>query len=785
MINLNCDWKFTRNDDRRAWQKRYDDSEWQDITLPHDWSVGEPFDINNSSGTGYLAAGKGWYRKRFFISAEDAGKRVYITFDGVYNNSQVWCNGYYLGKRPYGYSTFTYDITDFACFGDIENVVCVFVNHEHLADSRWFTGSGIYRKVTLTIKDQVSIDNNGLFVSTKESDAEKAVLSVQCAITNHTDKNAEIKVIYSFSNEEKYNGGIYSVSAGETINAECALNVRKPKLWSPDSPDLYKLKAEIEKDGGVTDSETVITGIRTFYFDADKGFFLNGVNLKMKGVCVHHDAGCLGAAAVKKVWERRLEKLKEMGCNAIRMSHNPHMPELYDLCDSMGFLVIDEAFDEWEGVKNKWQCGHNVYPPAQYGYSEDFPAWHEADLTAMVLRDRNHPSVILWSIGNEIDYPNDPYVYPGLKRLVGNNDANKPEYEQVYDPSRPDAKRLAVVAKKLMAIVKKHDCTRPVTAALAFPELSNLSGFADVLDVVGYNYKEQYYKQDHENYSGRVIFGSENGHHLNAWLDVVNNDYISGQFLWTGIDFLGETRGWPCHGSQAGLLDVAGFEKPSYYFRKSLWLDKPVLQLAATYCEEKAKEARPANDFRLGWNFETDKQVKVAAYTNCESVELFLNGESIGVKNSADNKDKYYLTWELPFKKGELSAVGTTVGGEQCTCSLKTYGAPAALKLTAKDPLICADGQDITHIEINVVDCDGELSANACPNIQITVEGEGTLLGIESGNLFDNTPYSSKERRANNGKLLIYIRSTKQAGEIKATASSRGLLNGSVIVKSN
>lgn len=745
-MNLNCDWKFTRENDRRAWQKRYDDTNWRDVTLPHDWSVEEAFDINNSSGTGYLPAGIGWYRKHFYLPQNAENKRIYITFDGIYNNSQVWCNGYYLGKRPYGYSTFTYDITDFACFGETENVISVFVNHEYVADSRWFTGSGIYRKITLKIKEQISIDNDGLFVNLPKAEH---------SITNHTDIDSEITLINKI-----YDGDIivaeniskHFIEAHSTIKITNNITIDNPKLWSPSEPHLYKFTAQIGND-----VEEVMTGICTFEFTPDKGFFLNGVNMKLKGVCVHHDAGCLGSAVVKKVWQRRLEKLKVMGCNAIRMSHNPHMPELYDLCDEMGFLVIDEAFDEWEGIKNKWACGHNVYPPSQYGYSEDFPAWHEADLSAMILRDRNHPSIILWSIGNEIDYPNDPYVYPGLKRLVGNNDGDKPEYEQVYDPTRPDAKRLAVVAKRLMAIIKKHDTSRPITSALAFPELSNLSGFADVLEVVGYNYKEQFYKEDHERYPDRIMLGTENGHHLNAWLDVVNNDYIAGQFLWTGIDFLGETRGWPCHGSQAGILDVAGFEKPSYYYRQSLWSNKPMVHIVVGNSK--------------GWNCKNGEVVEVNVFTNCESVELFLNDKSLGVSET--------FKWIVPFEKGELKAVG-----KGCVHSLITYGAAVELKLTARENVINADSQDITHVEVDVVDCDGMLSANASPNIKITVEGEGTIIGIENGNLFDNTPYSSRERCAYNGKLLVYIRSTKTAGAITVKASSHGLFEGSVVINS-
>jgi len=772
--NLNTDWKFTRKSaDERAWQKKYNDSTWRDVILPHDWSVEEPFDTKNSSGTGYLSAGKGWYRKTFQIAEEHRGKRVYVEFDGVYNNSRVWCNGYYLGKRPYGYSGFTYDITEFACFGETPNVIAVHINHEHAADSRWFTGSGIYRKVSLIIKDQVCIDENGIFVSTDSIEDTQAIMSVVCTITNHTAESTKIDVSHALDGATVEWG--IELGAGESFTQKSKLKVPNPKLWSPDTPNLYTLSTVVKNKGLIIDIEDTITGIRTVKFDADTGMFLNGKPIKMKGVCVHHDAGCLGAAVLKNVWRRRLEKLKEMGCNAIRMSHNPHMPELYELCDEMGFLAFDEAFDEWEGVKNKWQVGHNVYPPAHYGYSEDFPEWHECDLAAMVLRNRNHPSIFVWSIGNEIDYPNDPYVYPGLMKQVGNNDAGKPEYEQVYDPTRPNATRLAVVAKKLVEIVKKHDTTRPVTAALAFPELSNFSGFAEELDIVGYNYRERLYKQAHEDYPARVFFGSENTHGVEEWQAVLENDFIAGQFLWTGIDFLGETKGWPSHGSEAGLLTVAGFEKPGYYLRKSMWVESPFVQLSAELADTDQKRRPRHRIGELSWNFAQGEIVRVMAFTNCAKIELLLNGKSHGIFEC----NNYMATIEIPFEKGELRAIAYTANNETVTSTLTTYSAPAALRMTVVEPTLIADGQSVAHVEIETIDYDGNLSANANNDIYITVEN-GTLLGLENGNLSDNTPYSLNYRRAHYGQLLAYIRAPKDSGEIIVVAQSQGLAPATV-----
>ena len=547
-IKLLQDWKFIREDACEAFNRNYDDSGWQDVTVPHDWSVAFPFSREYSSGTGYLPGGIGWYRTKFSISEE--AKTALLVFDGVYKNAQVWINGYYLGKRPNGYAEFSYDISPFIRLED-ENILCVKVTHTDIADSRWFTGSGIYRKVKLITYSGAYIPDRSVVF---RYDGEYAYISAR--IIGYTDKYVTVSL-----GEEHFH-----IHNQEEIDLR--VKIDNPKLWSCDEPNLYPL--EFREDGLLL-CEPLRVGLRTFNFDADKGFSLNGVPMKIKGVCVHHDAGCLGAAVWCDVWHRRLTKLKACGCNAIRMSHNPHMPELYDLCDEMGFIVMDEAFDEWEGCKNKWVRGHNVYPPAHQGYYEDFPEWHERDLEAMVKRGRNHPSILMWSVGNEIDYPNDPYAHPLFQSIRGNNDANKPAQEMMYSKDKPCTDRLVTVAKRLVEIVKKHDATRPVLTAVSFPELSAQIGFYEPFDIIGYNYKEHLYEQDHKLFPKLPFLGSENRHSEEAWRAVTDNEYISGQFLWTGIDYLGEARGWPARGSRSGLLDTAGYEKPQYYARKTLW----------------------------------------------------------------------------------------------------------------------------------------------------------------------------------------------------------------------
>lgn len=775
---INLDWKFFRGDDTDAWFKGMDDSGWKDVTLPHDWAVTEPFSRKHSSGGGYLSGGIGWYRTRFILPEDLKGKKVWITFDGIYNNAKVWVNSYYLGKRPYGYSTYSYDISHAASFGDNPTQVSVRVHHEHTADSRWFTGSGIYRKVSVTVKDPVYIQENGVFFTTPEADNDTAAFRIENTLVNET--GSPVKAILRNSLICDSGKTVACVeSAVELMCGENALaqegTVTEPRLWSPENPSLYTLKTELFTGETLRDNQTIRVGIRTFCFHPDEGFFLNGKSEKFLGVCVHHDAGCLGAAVTKKVWKRRLDYLKECGCNAIRMSHNPHMPELYELCDEMGFFVMDEAFDEWEGPKNKWSTGHNVYPPKLYGYFEDFPKWHEDDLRSMVLRDRNHPSVILWSIGNEIDYPNDPYCHPYFAETTGNNDSNKPANERKYSPDKPNAERVVTLAKKLKAIVKKYDTTRPVTAAVSFPELSNITGFCDVLDVCGYNHKDPLLTQDYPKYPGRCYVSSETNSSYPSWCLVRDNDFVTGQFLWTGIDFLGETIGWPYHGSSAGLMDLAGYPKAGYYFRRSLWQKKPVAQLVASrpLPPDIPRFYRRVAD-TLSWNFAPGEEINVSLFTNCLTADITLNGAPVGSFKLADFAEEGYISCKVPFQPGVLEAVAIAEDGTRVITRLETAGAPAAITAKVYDECFHADGEDIAQIEVTVVDNQGR-PALSCQDI-ITVKVEGAeLLGLENGDLSDNTDYTASFRRANHGRLLAYIRAPRTPSTVKVRFNSMSL----------
>ena len=698
----------------------------------------------------------------------------------------MWCNSYYIGNRPYGYSTFTYDITDFISFGEGDNVISVKVNHKDIADSRWFTGSGIYRDVYLTIKNPIHINQYGVFVITPMVFKELATVSVHVQLSNETvgDETIQIKNTLLDSNGKIIDSETDTrvVSVESDIEIDQNIIVPNPKLWSPKTPHLYVIWTEIIKDGVVIDHMETTAGIRSIEFNANKGFFLNDENMKIKGVCVHHDAGCLGAAVPEKVWSRRLEALKEMGCNAIRMSHNPPSPSLLDLCDRMGFLVMDEAFDEWEGVKNKWSTGHNVYPPKHIGYYEDFPQWSETDIKEMVLRDRNHPSIILWSIGNEVDYPNDPYCHPYFQTMTGNNDANKPAAEREYDPHKPNAERLTTIARRLVSYVKECDTTRPVTAALAFPELSNLTGYANTLDVVGYNYKEHLYEQDRQQYPERVTYGSENSTSLEAWLAVRDNDAICAQFIWTGIDYMGEAGGWPVRAAQSGFLDLAGFKKTSYHYRQSLWSKAPMAALAVKQKDDSSNEgSRRWNSGAPHWNWTTDEQLEVICYTNCEEAELFINERSLGSKK-LNASPQGYLSWEVSFEKGTVQVVAQGSDGNLYTCELYTAFKPEKLAASIDNSEMKADGQDIAHIEIQIVDSSGKPVYLADNEIKLSIEGPGEIIGLENGDVKDLEPYSSKSRKAYNGKLLAYIRTKTVAGQIIVTAESQDLEPARIVI---
>lgn len=761
VVEFDFDWCFSKGDFATAMMPAFDDSAWQTLDVPHDWSAEGPFSAEYASGSGYAPGGIGWYRKHFALDAADSGKRVVIEFDGVYHNSEVWINGHFVGRRPDGYSSFQYDLTRHIRFGDRDNVVAVRVDHTKFADSRWYTGSGIYRHVRLRITDKLHIGPWGVYVTTPEVNQDSATIRVEKVVKNDHD---QVRTITLKSSVVAPDGNVVaSLSSSGALDADHEqtfvqqVKIPDPQLWSIESPNMYALRSTLKAGDDVVQEVTTPFGIRTIAFDPDTGFFLNGKAVKLKGVCLHHDAGCLGAAVPDKVLERRLRLMKDLGANAIRTSHNPPAPELLDMCDRLGLLVKDEMFDEFTPPKNKWVEGWNAGQPSKFGYGEVFEQWSVRDMEDLVRRDRNHPCVIMWSIGNEIDYPNDPFSHP----VLGNN----------YRPDHPPAENLVKHAEPLVEAVKRWDDTRPVTAALASIAMSNAVGLAQLLDAVGYNYQEQHYEADRKTYPNRFIFGSENGDSYNAWAVVRDNDYVAGQFLWTGIDYLGEARRWPNRANGAGLLDLCGFKKPIGWFRQSLWSDEPMVYLCAS---TRGARRGPGMGAAERWNWPEDADVVVSGYTNCDEVTLTLDGEALGTQRLSQARDGT-LTWEVPFKPGVLRAVGRNGEQDVCEFTLKTAGPAARIVLLPDATHLSADGRDICHIEFEVVDEQGVRVPDAEHEITFNVNGPGRIIGIENGDLNSLDDPKDNVHKTYRGRGLAIFQAAREAGKVRVTARAQGL----------
>ncbi|MBD0286933.1 MAG: glycoside hydrolase family 2 protein [Flavisolibacter sp.] len=768
-ILFNDGWKFHKGEVSNGDKPTLNDADWRQVNLPHDWSIEGPFDEQWASATAYLPAGIGWYRKTFELGPSLPSKNIFLYFDGVYKNSEVWINGHYLGKRPNGFIPFQYEITPYLNKTG-KNIVAVKVDHAQFADSRWYTGSGIYRNVYLIATGPVHIDLWSIRFTTPQVTPQSATATITVAVINQSGTTMPVWVksqLIDAKGKAVANAQQQvTVSAGGKADAEMSFNVNNPSLWSTEHPELYRLVVTLHVKGKQTDNISEPVGFRWFKFDKDKGFFLNGKNMKLKGVCIHDDAGALGVAVPEEVWVRRLKILKEGGCNSLRMSHNPHADYIYDLADRMGFLVMDEAFDEWEEGKNKWIKGWNVGKPGNEGYHSDFKQWANRDLADMILRNRNRPSIILWSIGNEIDYPNDPYTHEIL-----NTGRNPQIYGKGYIPGKPPASRLTELARQLVAVVKQYDTTRPVTAALAGVVMSNEVGYPEILDVVGYNYQEYRYPEDHQKYPNRVIYGSENGMAFSAWKAVEENDFISAQYLWTGIDYLGEARAWPSRSNQAGLLDLAGFPKPEYYYRQSLWTDKPMIYIGTAPLANRANNRR---NMAASWNYKEGDSIRISCFTNCSEAELMLNGKSFGKKQLADAAEKV-ITWDVIYQPGGLTIRGYRNGAEASHYTLNTSGEAYAVKAQADRNSFDRNKKQLSHIEINVVDKNGVPVYPADNEVTVTVEGPARLLGLESGSAVSHEDYQSNKRKALNGRLLAYIQSQQNAGAVKVTITSPGL----------
>ncbi len=780
-------WKFYLGDAGDAQYVSFSDAKWRDLTVPHDWSIEEKFDEHSPATTsgGALTGGIGWYRKTFLLPASSQGKKIFIDFDGVYMNSEVWINGQYLGKRPYGYSSFRYDMTPYLKYGTEKNVIAVKVNNAPQPNSRWFSGSGIYRNVWLVTTTKMFVDHWGSFITTPFISDKYATAHIETRIKNHEGSQPSISittVIYNatgiqVAKDERPN---VAVRDTEFVNKE-NINIPNPVLWSVDKPALYRAVTQISRSGKLLDEYETFFGIRYFSFDVDEGFSLNGKHIKINGVCDHHDLGCLGTAINYRALQRQLEILKGMGCNAIRTSHNPPAPELLELCDKMGFIVLDEAFDMWKIQKS------------EYDYHLYWDEWHKKDLQDMVLRDRNHPSVIMWSIGNEINEGGE------TKDTTENN----PGF---------------IIGKELREIVRSLDTTRPITSALNNPYPNNPIYKSGALDLIGYNYDNNNVKNFHERFPGKKFLGTETvsaletrGHydiyipsdsirrwpeywdkpfdkgntdmtvsaydqvsapwgstHEETWKNFKKYDFLSGQFIWTGFDYIGEPTPypWPARSSYFGIIDLAGFPKDVYYMYQSEWTDKTVLHILPH------------------WNWKAGDTVDVWAYYNhADEVELFLNGQSLGTRKKEG--DDLHVKWRVPYRPGTLKAISKKEGKEVMAQVIKTAGKPDRIILSADRNAIKGDGKDLCFITVKIVDAQGNLVPDASNNVQFKTNGDGMIVGVDNGSETSMESFKASERKAFNGLCLAVVQSKEKSGGIQFIATSPGLQSAilQIIVK--
>lgn len=786
---INENWRFALQDVKEAQEKEFNDSRWQKVDLPHDWSVKGLLSPSLASCTGYLPGGIAWYRKTVIIPKEKENEKVYLYFEGVYNRSEVFVNGQSIGKRPNGYISFMYDATPYVVFGQ-ENVIAVKVDHSQSADSRWYTGSGIYRNVWLVYSNPLHVAQWGVYAyPTRNKNVHS--LNIELEIENGTAADQTLTLINELLDKNKKtiarSNKKILVPAGQVSKFPNKLNVKNATLWSISDPYLYQLKTTLLLNGTIIDTSTINTGFRYFTFDPDKGFALNDSWMKVKGVCLHHDAGVLGSAVYKDVWKKRLMNLKEIGVNAIRTSHNPQASDINDLCDELGLLVIDEAFDEWEFPKRKWIAGWNKGTPGFQGTFDFFEEWGEKDLADMVKRDRNHLSVFAWSVGNEVDYPNDPYSHP---ILAGNKEGFTQPIFGGYKKEAPDAMRLGAIAKRLVAVVKQYDKSRPATAGLAGVAMSNETEYPGALDIAGYNYTESMYDADHKKYPKRVIFGSENRHDLAAWKAVRDKEFVFGQFLWTGIDYLGESGSWPSRGFYSGLLDFGGFIKPRGYFRQSLWSDKPMAYLGTYPTPVKGgrsqmkdvwsqldaentnnfEEKVPSMDAWPVWNYNEGQLIRVVCYTNAPKAKLMLNGKEAGTTKPY-NEETGIIFWDIPYEQGVLSVVGMDTDGKEISSyKLSSSDQPYALVVQSADKKVSAD--NVAQITVQVVDKYGVPVMLSDNEVTCQIGGPGKLLGMEASNNEDMSNYTDNSHRVFHGRILSYIKPTKNQGNIKVRFTS-------------
>ena len=752
--SFDSDWRFFKGDAPGAESPEFDDAAWRRLDVPHDWSIEGPFDERNPTGKdgGYLPAGVGWYRKHFKPPAGHVSRRVFVEFDGVMANSDVWVNGRHLGKRPYGYIGFRYELTEHLKFGEM-NVIAVRADNSGQPASRWYTGAGLYRHVRLVTTDPIHIEHWGTFVTTPRVTDASATVRVRSTVVNHSPAARSVALQVQLVNPVGKVVGTAEtrrrqLAAGESADFTEELVVKSPLRWDIRNPALYKAIARVRAGARVLDDETVTFGIREFKFEPATGFWLNGRNFKLKGVCLHHDGSAFGAAVPLRVWERRLEVLRRFGANAIRTAHNPPAPEFLDLADRMGFIVMDETFDVWT-VKKR-----------EHDYHRYFDEWSKIDTRDTVRRDRNHPSVVIYSTGNEI-----------------------------HDTPKPDLARRVLAG--LIEVFHREDPTRPVTQGLFRPNVSKDydNGLADMLDVVGQNYREQEILAAYRQKPSRKILGTENTHTREQWVALRDNPPYAGQFLWTGIDYLGESPGWPMVAENFGLLDRTATPRPRAFQRLSWWGEVPTVYAARRVAHTPASPTDP------GYGLDRHPQVlfadwtprdpgaheeNVEVYSNAEQVELFLNGRSLGSKPRPS--DDAPRNWTVPFEPGTLRAVGSKGGRVVATHELKTAGRPARVVLSVDKASLAFEWDDVVYVEATVVDAAGVVVPNASDLITFKAAGAASIVAVDSGDNASHEPFQASQRRAYQGRCFALLKADGPQGRVNVTAVAPGLAPGTISV---
>ncbi|MCF8362667.1 MAG: DUF4982 domain-containing protein [Prolixibacteraceae bacterium] len=786
---FNENWKFIKGDLDNANIFTDNTLDWRSVKIPHDWSIEGSIEKENPSGHfgGFYPGGVGFYQKTFQYKSNWKNKLVEITFDGIYMNSEVWINDHYLGKRPNGYVGFSYDLTPFLKKG--QNTLLVKADNSAQPNSRWYTGSGIYRNVWLQVKNPVSVIKHGTYIVAENISSKSADIKIKTSIGNKLESGKVLELVsevYSPTGSKVSEvSSKLKINTADTAIIDHALKVDNPALWSPDSPVQYKLISKIKNGKKIIDEYVSHFGIRSIRFDSETGFWMNNKNIKIKGVNNHHDAGPVGAAVPDDVLHRRLQILKKMGCNAIRTAHNPFSPEFYNMCDSMGFLVMDEVFDEW--IASWPWVDYKNRGKVKYGYHLYFNEWAMKDLQDVILRDRNHPSVIMWSIGNEIP-------------------------DQCY-PEGPE--RLKPLIKK----VHELDPTRPVTAGCCFMHLANETGFSSMLDVAGYNGGggSVFYEKDKAVYPDRKFIATEIPHSFqtrgvykthtemrsphqgipvtnltekevfpefsefysssydnssvrisarDSWHRTDSLDYVAGEFRWTGFDYLGEAiKGWPARSWNFGIIDLCGFPKDTYYFYQSQWTNEPMVHILPHWT----------------WPGKEGMTIPVWTYSNCDEVELFLNGKSLGKKK---NKGEMNLSWDVQYSPGTIKAIGTNNGDTAAEKSIETALEPESIQIIADKKVMIANGESCIHLEINVVDKNKKFVPTANNLIHFNIQGPAKIIGVDNGDPLDLSSTKENKRHAFNGKCIVIIQSSEETGEVNIEAFSEELMSSDVKLNS-